>query len=60
MDSSKNGRWIIPFKKYGMVRVNMQTRMKLTSSGESSGTTSIILTSLVYPNTLQRNLKQVF
>ena len=22
MESSKNGRWIIPFKKFGMVRVN--------------------------------------
>ena len=22
MDSAKNGRWIIPFKKFGMVRVN--------------------------------------
>ena len=21
MDSAKNGRWIIPFKKFGMVRV---------------------------------------
>ena len=22
MDSAKNGKWIIPFKKFGMVRVN--------------------------------------
>ena len=24
MESSINGKWIIPFKKFGMVRVNMR------------------------------------
>ena len=28
MDSAKNGRWIIPFKKFGMVRVNMLIFLK--------------------------------
>ena len=27
MDSSKNGRWIIPFKKFGMVRVIENNKM---------------------------------
>ena len=27
MESSINGWWIIPFKKFGMVRVNMKSRL---------------------------------
>ena len=29
MDSSKNGRWIITFKKFGMVRVNKTDHLVL-------------------------------
>ena len=31
MDSSKNGRWIIPFKKFGMVNVNVEIFLLLSN-----------------------------
>ena len=30
MDSAKNGRWIIPFMKFSMVRVKKINRLKIT------------------------------
>ena len=36
MDSARNGRWIIPFKKFGMVRVNIsRIHTKFTNTFES-------------------------
>ena len=37
MDSAKNGKWIFPFKKLGMVRVKMDKRFLLLGKSPETG-----------------------
>ena len=50
MESAKNLRWIIPFKKFGMVRVNMieQTRRCFRGKEKSCFTSGFFIFRYMY------------
>ena len=41
MESAKNERWIIPFKKFGMVRVNKEADVKFQDLPQNSWTSTL-------------------
>ena len=61
MDRSKNVRWIIPFKKFGMARVNIQAKMEYIYTARILVLKSwSFIPELDGMQTLQRDLKPAY